>query len=290
MAIDYDKLMSWPVPEVRHKYSARDTMLYALSVGCGADPVDLGQLRYVYERDLQALPTYPVVLGYPGFWLKDEATGVDWVRVVHGEQGLRLHRPIPVVGEVIGRTRVTEIVDKGPGKGALIYQEREVSDAESGALLATLTATTFCRGDGGFGGPDAPVKPAREMPQRAPDLVCELTTLDQAALIYRLNGDYNPLHADPKVAAAAGYPRPILHGLCTFGVAGHAVLRAVCDYDASRLTAIEARFSSPVLPGETIRTEIWSDGATAAFRARAVERDVIVINNGWVELATAASA
>lgn len=287
MAIDYDKLMSWPVPEVRHQYSARDTMLYALSVGCGADPVDLGQLRYVYERDLQALPTYPVVLGYPGFWLKDEATGVDWVRVVHGEQGLRLHRPIPVVGEVIGRTRVTEIVDKGPGKGALIYQKREVTDAESGALLATLTATTFCRGDGGFGGPEGLVRPAREMPQRTPDMVCELKTIGQAALLYRLNGDYNPLHADPAVAAAAGYPRPILHGLCTFGVTGHAVLRAVCDYDASRLASIEARFSSPVLPGETIRTEIWVDGHTAAFRAKAVERDALVINNGWVELAAA---
>jgi acyl dehydratase len=287
LAIDYDKLMAWPVPEVRQQYSARDTMLYALSVGCGADPVDLRQLRYVYERDLQALPTYPVVLGYPGFWLNDEATGVDWVRVVHGEQGLRLHRPIPVVGEVIGRTRVTEIVDKGPGKGALIYQEREVIDAESGALLATLTSTTFCRGDGGFGGPKGLVRPAREMPQRTPDIVCELKTICQAALLYRLNGDYNPLHVDPAVAVAAGYPRPILHGLCTFGVTGHAVLRAVCDYDASRLASIEARFSSPVLPGETIRTEIWVDGHTVAFRAKAVERDALVINNGWVELAAA---
>lgn len=284
MAIDYERLMNWPIAEVRQRYTARDTMLYALGVGLGGDPLDAGQLQFVYERDLRALPTYAMVLGYPGFWLKDPGTGVDWVRVVHGEQGLRLHRPLPSEGEVIGRTRVTGIVDKGSGKGALIYQERTVLDAASGECMATLSSTTFCRGDGGFGGPAGPTKPSRGVPDRAPDLCCDLTTAANLALIYRLNGDYNPLHADPAVAAAAGYPRPILHGLCTLGVAGHALVRALCGYDASRITALEARFSAPVLPGETLRTDMWVEGNHVAFRSRVVERDVIVLTGGHAEL------
>lgn len=284
MAIDYDRLMNWPIREVRQRYTARDTMLYALGVGLGTDPLDEEQLRYVYERNLRALPTYALVLGYPGFWLKDPGTGVDWVRVVHGEQGVRLHRPIPAEGEVIGRTRVTGIVDKGPGKGALIYQEREVYEAATGARLATLSSTTFCRGDGGFGGPDGPARAPRTVPERAPDARCDLATAANQALIYRLNGDYNPLHADPAVAAAAGYQRPILHGLCTLGVAGHALVRCLCGYDARRLAALEARFSAPVLPGETVRTDIWVDGSTVSFRARVVERDVVVLTGGHAEL------
>ncbi len=290
MTIDYDKLLHWSVPEVRHRYCARDTMLYALGVGLGADPLDGGQLPFVYERHLQVLPTYALILGYPGFWLKEPGTGVDWVRVVHGEQGLRLHRPLPPEGEVIGRTRVTGIVDKGPGKGALLYQERTVHDAASGQLLATLTSTTFCRGDGGFGGPAGPVKSARTLPERPPDACCDLATAANLALIYRLNGDYNPLHADPAVAAAAGYPRPILHGLCTLGVAGHALLRTLCGYDASRINALEARFSAPVLPGETLRTEMWVEDGCVAFRARALERDVVVLTGGHATLVSSAQS
>lgn len=150
-----------------------------------------------------------MVLGYPGMWLKDPATGVDWVRLVHGEQGLRLHRPVPPEGEVIGRTRVSQIIDKGPDKGALIYTERTVTDATSGELLATLTSTTFCRADGGFGGPAGPVKTVHELPTRAPDHSDDFATQPHAALIYRLSGDYNPLHAEPAVASAAGFKQPI---------------------------------------------------------------------------------
>jgi acyl dehydratase len=284
MPIDYDKLMAWRIPETRQRYSARDTMLYALGVGLGADPLDERQLRFVYEKELQTLPTYPVVLGYPGFWLNDPATGVDCVRLVHGEQGLRIHRLPPPEGEVIGTTRVTGIVDKGHGKGALIYTGREIRDATSGELLCSLTSTTFCRADGGFGGPAGPAPPMHPLPERAPDAVCELPTLSRAALIYRLSGDYNPLHAEPSVARAAGFERPILHGLCTFGVAGHAILKSVCDYDPTRVISINVRFSSPVYPGETIRTEIWRDGGIVSFRARAIERNVMVLNNGCAEI------
>jgi acyl dehydratase len=261
-------------------YGEKDTILYALGVGYGYDPVDEAQLPFVYEGGLKTVPTMPVVLGYPGFWVKDPAAGIDWVRVVHGEQALLLHRPIPVAGTVIGRTRVKAIVDKGPGKGALLIQERSVIDKASGALLATLEQTSFCRGDGGFGGGDEPPPPPPALPDSAPDACCDLPTLRQAALIYRLCADPNPLHAEPAVARAAGYPRPILHGLCTYGVAGHAILKTFCDYEPERLQALSVRFSAPVFPGETIRTEMWKRGSTVLFRSRAIERDVVVLNNG----------
>ncbi len=283
MAVVYEQLLNFPIPEVRQKYTRRDTMLYALGVGLGADPLDEQQLRFVYEDGLQVLPSYPVVLGYPGFWMKDPATGVDWVRLVHGEQGIVIHQLPAPEGEVIGRTRVTGIVDKGAGKGMLVYTEREVVDAATGTLLATLPSTTFCRGDGGFGGPSGPVSPVHELPARAPDLTITLPTLPQAALIYRLSGDYNPLHADPKIARAAKFERPILHGLCTLGVAGHALVKAA-GYDADRIASIHARFTAPVYPGETLSTDIWRDGAQWSFRTRVAARDTIVLGNGRAQI------
>ncbi|EDP62567.1 MaoC-like dehydratase [alpha proteobacterium BAL199] len=285
MPIDHDKLMNWPFPDLEHRYTERDTILYALGVGCGHNPMDRTDLRFVYEDGLRVLPTMAVVLGYPGFWLKDPATGIDWRKVLHGEQGLILHRPLPTAATVIGKSRVTGIVDKGEGKGALMYSERDVVEQASGDLLCTVTSTTFLRGEGGFGGPTGPSPAPHPVPERAPDQTVDLPTLPQAALIYRLSGDTNPLHADPEIAAQAGFPRPILHGLGTYGVAGRAVLRACCDDDPSRLKTLNVRFSAPVFPGETIRTELWRDGAMVSFRCRVVERDVVVLNNGLAMLA-----
>jgi acyl dehydratase len=284
MAIDYERLKTWPFPEIEHDYRAKDTILYALGLGFGADPMDRDQLRFVYEEGLQALPTMATVLAYPGQFAKNPESGIDWKRVVHGEQSFVIHKPLPAAGTVVGRTVIEEIVDKGAGKGALLYSRRDVRDKETGALLASLRSTSFLRGDGGFGGPSGPTRPAHTLPERAPDIICDIATLSQAALIYRLSGDYNPLHADPEIARAAGFPRPILHGLCTFGLAGHALLRTLCAYDPARLIRMEARFSSPVFPGETVRTEIWREGqGRAGFRCRAVARDVVVINNGLAE-------
>jgi acyl dehydratase len=284
MTIQYDKLLALKIPEVEHSYGPKDCMLYALGVGLGLDPTDEQQLAFVYEKHLKVLPTMAVVLGYPGFWAKDLDTGIDWVKVVAGEHALRLHRPLPPSGTVIGRTRITEIVDKGPGKGAIIYSERTIDDKATGARIATIMQTTVARGDGGFGGPPREQRPVHPLPERAPDLVCDLPTRPEMALIYRLSADPNPLHADPAVARAAGFPRPILHGLATFGVAGHAILKSLCGYDPVRLTAIQGRFSAPVFPGETIRTELWRDSHVASFRARVVERDVIALNNGRAEI------
>jgi acyl dehydratase len=293
MAIDYRRLHDWPFGEVEQTYTEKDSMLYALGVGYGHDPMDERQLRFVYEKDLLAVPTLAVVLATPGFWVKDPNSGVDWVKVLHGEQSLTLHRPLPTAGTVIGRSRVVGIVDKGRGKGAIIVQQRTLHDKASGQLLATLDHLTFARGDGGFseipgngpaGGDPAPApKPAT--PETPPQIVCELPTLQQAALIYRLCADRNPLHAEPAVARAAGFERPILHGLASYGVAAHAILRSCCDYDPSRLRSIGLRFSGPVFPGETIRTEIWREGTRVQFRARVVERDALVLSHGIAEVA-----
>jgi acyl dehydratase len=284
MPIVYEKLLALKIPEVEHSYGPKDCMLYALGVGLGLDPMDEQQLAFVYEKNLKALPTMAVVVGYPGFWAKELDTGIDWVKVVAGEHSLVLHKPLQPTGTVTSRTRVLDIVDKGSGKGAIIYSERTIDDKATGERIATIVQTTFCRGDGGFGGPPRETRPAHPIPERAPDLVCDLPTRPETALIYRLSADPNPLHAEPAVAKAAGFPRPILHGLATFGVAGHAILKSVCGYDPGKLTAIAGRFSAPVFPGETIRTEMWHDGKIVSFRARVVERDVVALNNGRAEV------
>jgi acyl dehydratase len=285
MAIDYDKLLGLHIPEVEHSYTDRDTMLYALGVGLGHDPLDARQLDFVYEKNLKPLPSLCCVLGYPGFWARDLDTGIDWVKIVNGEQGFALHAPLQPKGTVLGKTRITEVVDKGTGKGALVYTERKVTDKAMGTLIATVTQTTFCRADGGFGGPPRESPPVHKLPERAPDLICDLATRPEQAMIYRLSADRNPLHIDPEVAKAAGFPQPILHGLGTFGVVGHALLRSICDYDPMRVKSFGGRFSAPVFPGETIRTELWRDGNIVSFRASVPDRNALVMNNGRAEIA-----
>jgi acyl dehydratase len=281
MPIVTETLLNFPIPEIRQQLRWQDTALYALSLGVAQDPMDEADLRFVTEgAAMQALPTIPVVLGYPGFWLADPATGVDAVRLVAGEQSVELHAALPVEGEIIGRSRVTGLVDRGAGKGALLYVAREVIDGATQVKLATVEQTIFLRGDGGFGGPTGPVKKPAPEPEGPPALTLDLPTRPEMALLYRLNGDHNPLHSSPSLAAKAGFPRPILHGLGTFGVVGRALLRLVCGGDPARFGRMECRFSSPVFPGETIRTEIWPDATGAAFRAKVVERDVVVISNG----------
>jgi acyl dehydratase len=224
------------------------------------------------------------VLGGVGFWARERDTGIDWVRLVNGEQGITLHRPLAGAGTLVGRLRIIEVIDKGPGKGALVLSERTVTDKATGTLVATVTQTTFCRADGGFGGPPREAPAPHPIPERVPDTVCDLETRPETALIYRLSGDLNPLHADPAVAKAAGFPRPIMHGLGSFGVAGHAVLKTMCGYDPQKLLSFAGRFSAPVFPGETLRTEMWRDGEVVSFRSRVIERDVIAVNNGRAEV------
>ena len=283
MALNYKDLKNRSFEDVRQRYGASDTILYALGIGMGADPRDLDQLRYVYEKDLLALPTMAVVLGSPGFWMRSPDTGLDWQNILHLEQELTLHRPLLASGNVVGKTVVEGIVDKR-AQGALLYTRCDIFDAISLAPIASMRSGNLCRGDGNFGGGDRLGLPVHQLPKSQPDITCVLPTFGQSALIYRLSGDDNPLHADIRFAQGAGFDRPILHGLCTFGMAGHAALKVLCAYEPARLKKLRVRFTSPVYPGETLRITFWKYGnGTAGFQCHSVERDVMVINNGFVE-------
>jgi acyl dehydratase len=286
MPLNYEKLINYRIPEVEQAFTRRDTMLYALGVGLGADPCDANQLKYVYEDGLLALPTMAIILGYPGSWHVQADVGITRSHVVHGEQGFSIERPLPVEGTVVGTTEIEGVIDKGQDRGALVLTRTILRDKANGSVYGTLTSTSFCRADGGFGGPAGPVREPHALPERTPDNTCDLPTLSQAALIYRLSGDYNPLHADPGYAKKAGFKMPILHGRCTFSIAGHALLKTCCGYDASRFKSMEGRFSSPVYPGETIRTEMWIDGSIVSFRSTVPSRNVTVLNNGRAEIAS----
>ena len=288
MPLNPDKLLSQHIPPVEQTYGPKDCILYALGVGFGYDPLSENELPFVNDKNLKAVPTFPLVLGYTPFWQIAPDLGVTSSHAVHGEQTIVLHAPVATQGTIIGHERITDVIDKGAAKGALLYHERAITDKTSGKLLATLKQTTFCRADGGFGGPARETPPPYRIPDRAPDIVYDLPTRPEMALIYRLSGDTNPLHAEPAFAREAGFPRPILHGLATMGVAGHAILKTMCSYDPARLTSMTVRFSAPVYPGETIRTELWQDrnkaGTVVSFRVRVKERDVVAINSGRAEI------
>jgi acyl dehydratase len=259
-------------------YDEAFTMLYALGIGCGA-----GDLGFVYERKLRAIPTMGVLManGAGDFITRG---GIDFTRIVHGEQRLTLHRPLPPSGRMVTSARCLGVTDKGREKGAVLNIECTASDAASGELFVTSTMTLFCRGDGGFGGPSTGELPLRPTPDRAPDFEVALPTLPQQAAIYRLLGDRNPLHIDPAVARAVGFEGPILHGLCTYGIAARAILQACCDNDPAEIAHLEARFSAPVYPGETILTRIWREPHGAAYECLVQERAVTVIRNGYCGL------
>ena len=278
MAIDYDHLMSLTSEGERFSYGDRETMLYALGVGMGRDPLAAKELPYVYEKDLKTVPTMATVIAWGAGPLRD--SGINYLMVVHGEQKLTLHRPLPAAADIIADSHVVGAWDKGADKGAVIVTETDIRLADTDDALCTLTSTTFARGDGGFGGPTDGAPKPHALPDRAPDQTIEVDTRADQALLYRLSGDRNPLHADPEFATAAGFPAPILHGLCTYGTCCRAILGSVADYDHTAITGFDVRFSSPVFPGETILVDVWKDGPIASFRARLKERDVVVINNG----------
>jgi len=279
MQLDAVRALQLPVTE--QAYGWRDMALYALGLGYGTDPLDEGQLGFVYEhRGPQVVPSVCNVLGHPGFWLDKPELAIDWVKVLHAEQGFRTHRLLPPQGVAEARYEIISVADKGSDKGAILTLEKQLFDRDSGELCYTVTSAIFLRGDGGQGGFGTPPVPPPAIPDGQPDLVITLTTLPQSALLYRLNGDVNPLHADPAIAAKAGYRQPILHGLATMGIASRALLEAVCGQDPSRLREMHVRFSQPVYPGETIRTEIFGTGETIRFRCRVVERDIVVLDRG----------
>lgn len=292
MALDYDKIKNWPQPPLAQTYSERDTILYALGLGAAiSNPPAADDLHYVYEGvrggELRALPMMAVNLGVGPFWMMDPTTGIDWRKILHGEQYLTLHRPLPVSGSIVAHHSIDEIYDKGADKGSVLYARREIVDAATDEPLATLVAAVFLRGNGGFGGRAEGAPKPHPLPARDADAMLDLPTRPELAAIYRLSGDYNPLHIDAAVAESAGFPRPIFHGLGTYGVAGRALLKLLCGNDAARMRKMNCRFANPVFPGETIRTEVWHEApGIAAFRCKVVERDLLVLNNGYVEYST----
>ncbi len=262
----------------RQTLTARDTILYALGVGA----IDLD---FVYGQRLKALPTIASVLAFPDFIWKRPEIGADWKNVLHGEQSISIHQPLLIEGVVRGETTFESVVDKGATKGAIAYVKHVIFDDQTNTLIATARMSTFLRGDGGCGGTSSDTPKPHSIPDdRDADQAVTNTTSPDQALLYRLSGDWNPLHIDAAIAAAAGFDRPILHGLCSYGVVGLALLGALADNDPARLARMDCRFTAPVYPGETIRTEIWRTGdGEAAFRASVVERDIVIMNNGYAE-------
>lgn len=285
MALNYSYLKNRRFEPVTHSYSPRDTMLYAAGVGVAATVADApDDMKFLYEPGLMALPTLAVVLAQPHFWVAEPEAGIDWHHMLHAEQFLRIHKPLAPAGQLVGQTRVVDIYDKGAEKGALLLLENELRDAGTQELLATCSFSALLRRNGGFGGSVEGSPVPHPDPNGAPDMALDLPTRPEQAFIYRLSGDYNPLHIDPAIARLAGFDRPILHGLCSYGIAGRAVLRLLCDNDPARLRAFNIRFASPVYPGETLRVEIWRQRTgIAALQVRVVERDAIVMRHGYVE-------
>ncbi len=278
MAIDYQKVMALKQTGMAFNYGDRETMLYALGIGFGNDPMNLDELPFVYENGLKAMPTLATVVAWGSGNIG--ASGINYAMVVHGEQRLKMHRPMPTSAAITSDSHFVEVLDKGEGKGAVLIEETNLKDAKSGDLICTLTASIFARADGGFGGPTEGGPMPHQIPSRAFDKEVDIATNPNQALIYRLSGDRNPLHSDPNFAKMVGFPRPILHGLCTYGICARAIIGAYCGNDPAKLKEIDVRFSSPVFPGETISVQMWQDGDTISFEAKVKSRDVVVIKNG----------
>ena len=279
MALNYEQLIATTSNDLERVYTDTESMLYAQSIGFGRDAVDRKELAYVYEQGspLQTVPTLSSAI-VPDMFPPD--LGWDYSQVLHVEQRLQLYRPLPPAADLRLDKRVVDVFDRGPKRGALFLFEVEGRLAKDDTVVFTQGATVLARGDGGFGGPSGSGPKPHRPPRREPDLSCDTPTRADQALLFRLNGDRNPLHADPDAAAAAGFSIPILHGLCTYGIACRAILKTICDYDHTLIEGFDARFSLPVLPGDTITTDMWQDGNIVSFQCSVKERDCVVIRNG----------
>lgn len=283
--MNLELLQTYEIGSRDHDFKPADAILYALGLGYGSDPLDEGQLQFVYEGGLKAVPSICNTIAHPGFWIDRPELGIDWVKVLHAEQAFVIHSTIPPQGRMRGDYSVVSVEDKGADRGAMMRMEKKLSDRDTGELYATVTQTLFLRGDGGQGGFGEIPAAAPAVPDREPEMVSEIATLPQTALIYRLSGDLNPLHASPAVARKAGFDRPILQGLCTMGIAARAIIELACEQQPERLKSMSVRFSKPVFPGETIRTELYRDGSSVGFRCRSVERGLVVLDRGLASVA-----
>lgn len=266
---------------VQHRLTWRDTIIYALGLGYGSDPNDRAQLQFVYEKGLKAVPSMACIMGYPGFWMQRPELGIDWVRLLHGEHYFEVHQALPVEGLLRAEHRITGVDDKGEARGAVVNFEKALYD-ENGTLIARVEQSNFLRGDGGCGSYGNVAKARPPLPDGPPDLTCEIATSRPMALLYRLSGDYNPVHADPDVAREAGFHEPWLAGMCTMGLATRATISAFCKDEPGRIRSMFVRFSNVCFPGETMHFEFYRTGEGARFRAVCKERDVVILDRGEV--------
>eukprot|EP00117_Sycon_ciliatum_P009903 scpid46323/ scgid4896/ Peroxisomal multifunctional enzyme type 2; 17-beta-hydroxysteroid dehydrogenase 4; D-bifunctional protein; Multifunctional protein 2; (3R)-hydroxyacyl-CoA dehydrogenase; Enoyl-CoA hydratase 2; 3-alpha,7-alpha,12-alpha-trihydroxy-5-beta-cholest-24-enoyl-CoA hydratase len=305
--VNVDKALGWRPAASEYEYDSKEAILYALGVGCTVSDKDTSHLKFLYEGhdDFCCLPTFVIIPaqvcsagllrssqlasltgmiteGIPGFKF-------DFSKLLHGEQHIEMHRPMPTSGKLRCQSRIRDLIDKG--KGAVIVQDVECF-GEDDQLVATAQFVTFIVGAGGFGGPrsSAHQKPTADPPKRSPDAVVTEKTSESQAALYRLSGDLNPLHIDPDFAAMGGFSTPILHGLCSMGYAARHVLRQYCDDDVTKFKALKVRFVKPVLPGQTLKTEMWKDGSRVYFRCSVVESGSVVLSGAYVDLAASSSA
>ena len=283
MPIDLEKAKGAELPASEGSWSQDDVILYHLGVGAGANPTEPGELEYTYEKQLKVLPSFGVipVFGALGGMAQVPGIQLNFMLVLHGEQDIELHKPLPPTAQIKSKGRVAGIYDKG--KAALIVLEVESREAESGDPLFTNRFSIFARGEGGFGGESGP-KAGNQAPDRKPDAVVESPTLPQQALLYRLNGDKNPLHADPEFAKLGGFDTPILHGLCSFGIVCKAAVDHALAGDVAKVARYQARFAGVVFPGETIVTSLWKEDDRILIAAKSKERDAPVISNSAITI------
>ncbi len=282
--MDVKKVLAKQFGTIEQNYTFKDTVLYALGVGLGAKPLDPKHLRFLYEDGLLAMPSMANVLGHPGFWAKDPDYAIDWKQLLHAEQRMMMYSAIPPEGKVASDIDIMGIRDLGI-RGSMIHQRKTLRDAVTGKNIATTISSLMLRGDTGTGNHgDAPDE-LEKLPETVPDLSVDVEAAEILPLIYRLSGDLNPLHIDPAVAEVAGFPRPILHGLATKGIATYAVLSEYCDLDPARLASMSLRFSRPVLPGDKLRFDFWSSTpGIVRFRAFVPARDQVVLDRGLAEI------
>ncbi|MDT5154022.1 MAG: hypothetical protein QOI01_5755 [Mycobacterium sp.] len=286
MPINPDAIGAKTAPQP-FEWTERDTLLYALGVGAGTKDLAF-TTENSHDVEQQVLPTYAVI-ACPAWGAVGEVGSFNFGMLLHGSQQIRLHAPLPPSGRLNVHSEVVDIQDKGEGKNAILVFKGTGTDPDTGQVVAESVSTAVIRGEGGFGGQPGERPVAPQIPDREPDAKVALPTTEDQPLIYRLSGDRNPLHSDPWFAQnLAGFPKPILHGLCTYGVAGRVLVAELGGNDATKIKAVGARFTSPVFPGETLTTSVWrTESGHAVFRTEAAEADGsnlrVVLEDGTVE-------
>lgn len=273
-----EALRNFKFPALAQSYDHRDLILYALGLGYGSDPMDRDDLSYLHERGLKVVPSVVNVLAHPGLWVSAPELGITWKKLLHATQGFEILRPLAAKESLTGRYLIAGVEDLGVERGARLALTKELLD-ESGQVVARVNSVYLLRGDGGCGSFGTLPARAPALPERAPDVQLQIATSPQQAFLYRMSGDWNPLHTDPDVAAAAGFERPILQGLCTMGLATRALIRAVAPGAPERLQALSLRFARPVVPGDVLSFEFYQTGPlTWLLRARVEARNETVLD------------